>query len=98
LLAAFAPTEPSQDYGLDALFVITDTQPVRPPPRIVRNSRTGGWQHLEWDGEGDVFQVEAAPSFNGPWTPYAEVVPDLSWDAPCGATADAAGFYRLRQW
>ena len=98
LLAAFAPAAPSQDYGLDALFVVSDTQPVKPPPRIVRNSRAGVWQHLEWDGEGDVFQVEAAPSLNGPWMPCTEIVPDLSWDSPCGTTAGASGFYRLRQW
>ena len=98
LLAAFAPAEPSQDYGLDALFVVSDMQPVKPPPRIVPISRAGSGLHLEWDSEGDVFQVETAPSFNGPWTPCTEVVPDLSWDGPCGATAGASGFYRLRQW
>ena len=98
LLVAFAPAEPSQDYGLDALFVVSDMQPVKPPPRIVPKSRAGGGLHLEWDGEGDVFQVETGPSFNGPWTPCTEVVPDLSWDGPCGATAGASGFYRLRQW
>jgi hypothetical protein len=98
LLAAFAPADPSLDYGLDALFVVTDTQPPKPPPRIVRYSPSGDWFHLEWDGEGDVFQVEAAPSLNGPWTPCTEVVPDLSGDSPRGATAAASGFYRLQQW
>jgi hypothetical protein len=98
LLAAFAPADPSQDYGLDALFVVTDTQPPKPPPCIVRHSRAGGWLHLDWDGEGDVFQVETAQSLGGPWTPASEVVPDLSSDSACGATASGSGFYRLRQW
>ena len=98
LLAAFAPADPSQDYGLDALFVVTDTQPPKPPPRIVCHRRTGGWLHLEWDGEGAVFQVETARSLDGPWTPVSEVVPDLSGDSPCGASAGGSGFYRLRQW
>jgi hypothetical protein len=98
LVAAFAPAVPSQDYGLDALFVVTDLQQVKPSPRIVRNSRAGDWLHLEWDGEGDVFQMETAPSLAGPWTPCTEVVPDLSCDSPCDASAAANVFYRLRQW
>jgi len=98
LLAAFAPADPAQDYGLDALFVVTDLQPPRPPPCIVRHSRIGNRLWLEWDGEGDVFQVETAPTCNGPWTPCTEVVPDLSCDNPCTASTSAPGFYRLRQW
>jgi hypothetical protein len=98
LVAAFAPAIPSQDYGLDALFVVTDMRPATPPPRIVRNSRSGGSLHLEWDGEGDFFQMETAPSLAGPWTPCTEVVPDLSCDIPCDASAAANAFYRLRQW
>ena len=98
LVAAFAPADPSPDFGLDALFVVTDMQPLKPPPRIVRLNWNGGWLHLEWEGEGDVFQVEFAPSFGGPWTPCSEVVPDLSCDSPCSATTGASGFYRLRQW
>ena len=39
LVAAFAPADPSLDYGLDALFVITDTLPPAPPPRIVKLRR-----------------------------------------------------------
>jgi hypothetical protein len=98
LLAAFAPADPSLDYGLDALFVVTDTQPPKPPPCIVGSSRTSGWLHLDWDGEGDVFQLETAPSLDGPWAPAGEVVPDLTSESPCDATVGGSGFYRLRQW
>jgi hypothetical protein len=98
LLAAFAPTDPSQDYGLDALFVVTDTQPPKPPPRIVSCSQSGGCLELGWDGEGAVFQLETAPSLGGPWTPVGEVVPDLSGVSPCAVDASGRGFYRLRQW
>jgi hypothetical protein len=98
LVAAFAPTDPSLDYGLDALFVVTDVQPPKPPPRILSLHKNGGWLHLDWDGEGDVFQVESAPNFGGPWTPWSEVVPGLSCDSPGEATVGASGFYRLRQW
>jgi hypothetical protein len=98
LLAAFAPADPTQDYGLDALFVVTDTQPPKPPPCIMRNSCTGGRLHLDWEGDGDVFQLETAPSFGGPWSPASEVVPDLSSDISWGTAASGSGFYRLRQW
>ena len=98
LVATFAPADPSQDYGLDALFVVSDMQPLKPRPCLVRLNRENGWLHLEWDGEGAVFQLESAPTFTGPWTPCTEVVPDLSCDSPCAATTSAPGFYRLRQW
>ena len=98
LLAAFAPADPAADYGLDGLYVITDMEPPKPPPWIVRHSGADGWLRLEWDGEGAVFQLESAPSFAGPWTPCSEVVPDSAWDSPCAATAATSGFYRLRQW
>jgi hypothetical protein len=98
LLAAFAPADPAQDYGLDALFVVTDTQPPKPPPCIVGGGPAGGRFHLDWDGKGSVFQVETALSPGGPWMPAGEVVPDLSSDSPCGASASGAGYYRVRQW
>lgn len=98
LLAAFAPADPSPDYGLDALFVVTGTQPPRPPPCFVRSSRTNGCLHLDWEGDGQVFQVETAPSPVGPWTPASELVPGLSSDCPCSATPGGSCYYRLRQW
>jgi hypothetical protein len=96
LLSGFAPSDPTQDYGLDALFVVTDTQPPKPNPRILSQTRVGNRIHLEWDGGGDVFQVEHAPTPGGPWLPCTEILPDLSSDT--GTDAGTAGFYRLRQW
>jgi hypothetical protein len=98
LVAAFAPADPSTDYGLDALFVVTDTQPPKPPPRMLRTTRSGNSIHLEWDGEGDVFQVEHAPSPAGPWTECSPILPDLACDACCDPTTAGARFYRLHQW
>jgi hypothetical protein len=97
LLAAFAPADPAKDYGLDALFVVTDAQPPKPPPRIVRCTRSGNLFHLEWDGDGDVFQVEAAPNPGGPWLPCTPVLPDLSSDVGSDSPS-ASGLFRLRQW
>jgi hypothetical protein len=98
LLHAFAPADPAQDYGLDALFVITDTKPPRPPPRIVRWWRHGAATRLDWDGEGDVFQVEHAPTPVGPWHACSPILPDLIFDDACDLSAGPSGFYRLRQW
>ena len=98
LLSDFAPSDLTQDYGLDALFVVTDTQPLRPCPRIIGQTATGNRIHLEWDGDGDVFQVEHAPSPGGPWLPCTEIVADLACDIDAEASANTAHFYRLRQW
>lgn len=98
LVAAFAPSDPSLDYGLDALFVVTDTKPPALPPRIVNLLYSSGAIHIDWDGEGDVFQLEHAPTIAGPWLPCSPILPDLSWDDSCDLTTGAAGFYRLRQW
>jgi hypothetical protein len=98
LLAAFAPSDPNQDYGLDALFVVTDTLSLKPSPRIVKQTSSGNRIHLEWDGEGVVFQVENAPSPVGPWLPYTEILPDLSSDTEADPNASSAQFFRLRQW
>jgi len=96
LVAALAPADPSTDYGLDALFIVTDTQPAQPPPQIVKLTPGISSMHLEWDGEGAVFQVESTRKLTEPWTPTSPIVPDLMFDAPL--ELGAVGFYRLRQW
>lgn len=98
LVAAFAPTDPSQDYGLDALYVVTDTMPPGLPPRIVKLRRSAGLNGVDWDGDGDVFQLEHAPGISGPWSPCSPILPDLTFDDACDLTAGDSGFYRLRQW
>lgn len=97
LVTAFAPAEPAPDYGLDALFVITDTSPPAAPPRIVSIRRVGSSTSLAWEGEGAVFQLEQAPSLTGSWSPCSPIIPDLTFDAG-DPVAGNAGFYRLRQW
>jgi hypothetical protein len=98
LVAAFAPADPSLDYGLDALFVITDTQPPAPPPRIVKLRHSAGSVGVEWDGDGEVFQLERAPGISGPWSPCSPIVSDLTFDAPGVLSAGPSGFFRVRQW
>lgn len=98
LVAAFAPADPAPDYGLDALFVVTDTKPPAPAPHIVKLRRSVGSVGVDWDGDGDVFQLEHAPSLSGPWSPCSPILPDLTFEDGGDWTADASGFYRLRQW
>ena len=98
LVAAFSPADPVPDYGLDALFVVTDTKPCPPPPRIVNLRRVAGSNCVEWDGDGDVFQLEHAPSLSGLWAACSPILPDLNFEDACDVTAGASGFYRLRQW
>ena len=98
LVAAFAPADPAQDYGLDALFVVTDMRPPALPPRIVNVRRAGGAIHVDWAGDGDVFQLEHTSSLSGPWLPCSPILPDLFFDDANDLTTGAAGFYRLRQW
>lgn len=98
LVAAFAPADPSPDHGLDALFVVTDAKPPALPPRIVKLRRSAGSTGVDWDGDGDVFQLERAPSISGPWSPCSPILPDLTFDNACDLTAGDSGFYRVRQW
>src|SRR5262249_46310784 len=72
LLAAFAPADESLDYGLDAVWVVTDTRPFRAAPRILSQQRSSATTRFEWDGQGDVYQVECAPSLTGPWDACSE--------------------------
>jgi hypothetical protein len=99
LVAPFDPLNPNQDYGLDALYVIADTKPAY-SSRFTKFHRNhvNGVVHLEWDGEGDVFQVEHSVSPYGPWLPCSPILPDVIFDDPCDLTGAASGFYRLRSW
>jgi hypothetical protein len=98
LLGAFAPADSAPDYGLDGLFVVTDTRPPAPPPRIVKLRRLADSITIDWDGDGVVFQLEHAPSLLGPWSPCSPIVPDLTFDEAGDVGDSTSGFYRLRQW
>lgn len=100
LLDAFAPFEDSADFGLDALFIITDAMPPVPAPRFVgvqaqASTRTVG---LAWQGQGRVFQVERADFVSGPFLPINPILPDLYFDDPGTLTNRSQAYYRFRQW
>ena len=99
LLNAFAPTQALPDYGLDALYIVTDAAPPAPAPRlsIAPKAETRG-VGLTWQGQGRVFQVERAGLATGPFEPFSPIIPDLAFDDMGSLTNGAQGYYRLRQW
>src|SRR5207249_11494546 len=81
LTAAFAPVEHPADFGLDALYIVTDAIPPAPAPRIdsIRRASSSGDVSVGWNGSGRVFQVEKAGRATGPFLPSSPILPDLSW-------------------
>jgi hypothetical protein len=100
LLAPFAPLEDLSDFGLDALFVVTDAIAPAPAPsfkRIGMEPQTGNIR-LGWQGAGRVFQVERAGQVSGPYLPLGAIRPDLFFEDGGALMSRAQSFYRLRQW
>jgi len=100
LTSAFAPVEDLSDFGLDALYIVTDAILPAPAPRIrsIKLLSPSVDISVGWDGLGRVFQVEKAMRVTGPFLPTSSIVPDLSWIDFGASQTDAEGFYRLRQW
>ena len=98
LVAPFAPLEDLADFGLDALFIITDASPPVASPRLRPIVRPGaaGEVSLEWDAAGRVSQVFRAPSVSGPWSPISPVLTDRKF-IDRGVPAEGS-FYRLDHW
>ncbi len=100
LLAPFAPLEDLSNFGLDALFVVTDVTP--PPPAdhataITPDPATGNLT-LQFAGLGRVWQLERASTLPGPWTPVSPITTDLPLPDAGALTNLPHAFYRLREW
>jgi hypothetical protein len=100
LTTAFAPVEDLADFGLDALYIVTDKTPPAPAPRItsIRNAAPSGDVTLQWDGLGRAFQLEKAGDVAGPFLPASPIIPDSNWIDSGDAQTNSKAFYRLRQW
>ncbi len=100
LLTAFAPVENLPDFGLDALYIVTDTTPPAPAPMLsVTTDSSTGNANLSWrKAAGRVFQVERADAVNGPFETLSDILPDLFFDEPGAITNRVQSYYRLRQW
>jgi hypothetical protein len=95
LLAAFAPVEDLADFGLDALFIVTDVRTTPAPPQLKQPTRSSTLTHLEWDGLGRAFQLLRSSRVDGDYQPVSPIRPDLNHDNP---TSLDRGFYRVLQW
>jgi hypothetical protein len=100
LLSAFAPLEDLADFGLDALFLVSDSTPPAAAPGLLvpdRQPQTGNIG-LTWKGQGKVFQLEKAADVSGPYRPATPITPDLNF-LDLGSIANSQkAFYRLGQW
>lgn len=98
LVAAFGPLDTTLDYGVDALYAITDFSPPMPPAVFSGIHPESGQVRLDWQGDSAVFEVQRATNALGPWESCSPIVPDLSFEDPYTGTAGAQYFYRLQQW
>jgi hypothetical protein len=100
LLAAFQPLEELADFGLDALFIVTDTLPPTPAPRFleIKAHRPSGEVTLRWEGSGRLFQLEGAAKVTGPYLPLTPITTETSFEDAGALAHHLQYFYRLRQW
>jgi len=96
LVAGFAPLTDAADYGLDALFIVTDCRPAVARPRLQDWTSFANRRVLRWSGSGQVFQLERADTPWGPYVPCSPIIPETAFED----ALDQAGmsFYRVRQW
>lgn len=100
LVAALQPmaSEPT-DYGLDAVFVISDfTAGDRDAKLSATFNDTANSITLSWQSQARVFQLERAVNVDGPWEAITPIIPELSYEDSVPTNADARAFYRLLQW
>ena len=100
LVSAFAPLEDVSNFGLDALYIVTDAIPPAPAPQFLSLQIVGqsGDAQLQWTGAGRVFQVEKAINITGPFSAAGPILPELNWTDFGATQTNGRGFYRLRQW
>lgn len=99
LVGAFQPLEDLADFGLDALFIITDTVPPAPAPRFtqIRPLPTAAaGVRLGWEGKGRVWELLRSSTLVGPWVPAGPLTTDTTFDDI--PPAKSQSYYRLRQW
>jgi hypothetical protein len=100
LVGAFQPLEDLSNFGLDALFVVTDdiTPAVAPQMSGVLINPSAGELTFSWAGNGKVFQLEKAGAVTGPYIPLSPIVPELEFSEAWDVSQMSSAFYRVRQW
>jgi hypothetical protein len=100
LLGPFAPLEDLADFGLDALFLVSDAFETVPPPLfgVVALDRRTAQLTLTWQGHGRVFQVQQAMAVKAPFVPLSPIMPETSYSLSLAPPSAKTGLYRLQQW
>lgn len=104
LVSAFAPAAGGTNFGLDALYVITDVPPLGNglgPAKLALPRPTNqppASLAFEWSAAGHVFQLERATNLAGPYLPASPIDTDGPFLDPGVLTNQAQAFYRLHQW
>jgi hypothetical protein len=100
LLDPFAPIEDRAEFGLDALWIVSDAAASAAPLRIdaITGERATGDVRLQWQGGGRAFQVEGTPDLASPWVPISPIFPGREFIDVGALPRQRRGFYRIRQW
>lgn len=100
LLRNFQPLEELADFGLDAVFIVSDATAL--PAGVARCTGMellpDGVIRTHWKTTGKLRQLEKATSVLGPWKAISPITVDLTFDDPEGQNHVPQAFYRLREW
>jgi hypothetical protein len=101
LLREFQPLEDLADFGLDALFIVSDAlAPTAAPARgtVLQPDPATGDVRLRWEAQGRLYQLEKATNVLGPWLPLGPITTETEFTDPGALGRSPQAFYRLRQW
>lgn len=98
LMSNFQPLEDLADFGLDALYIVTDLTITTQPPRITFSKLENGILTIKWQGQGRIYRIEKAPDITGPFEPVITTTSKQFDEIINFATAPQKMFYRIRQW
>ena len=104
LLSSWNGPSDTNNFGLDALYVVSDVTPPASTagktrlatPQITTTSPT--LAVLSWTRGGRVFQLEKAADPGGPYEALSPIFTDGSYADEAGPTNILKSFYRVRQW
>jgi hypothetical protein len=99
LLAGFKPFEKLANFGLDALFLIAETDRTEPPPQATITMRQDlGGVRIDWTSDGKVFQLEQADKPGGPYVPVGPITTETQYIDLVALLGRTKSFYRLGLW
>lgn len=99
LVESLRPVDDTNDFGLDAVLVISDAATADGATQLSASlDATNGSILFTWAGGGRVFQLERALEAAGPWQAVTPIIASTRWDDLGAVKAYERAFYRLRQW